>query len=91
MIEEISELRQRLSAGDERMARIEGELAQNTALTKRLADDTSDLVDAFKAAKGAFKVLDFLGKVAKPFLWIGSACLALYSGWVQVKSAWPFR
>lgn len=36
----------------------------------KVAKDTSDVVSAFKAASGAFVVLEWIAKVAKPILWI---------------------
>ena len=36
----------------------------------KVAKDTEDVVSAFKAASGAFMVLEWLAKVAKPILWI---------------------
>lgn len=35
-----------------------------------LATDTKDVVTAFNSAKGAFIVLDWIGKLAKPILWV---------------------
>ncbi len=50
-----------------------------------LKRDTSGMVEAFQAARGAFVVLEFIAKLAKPILFIGAlgaACLAL---WEQIK------
>lgn len=57
---------------------MEAELAANTAITKQVKEDTGELVDAFKAAKGAWAVLEFIGKAAKPVLWISSIFTAFY-------------
>lgn len=40
------------------------------AKVDKVAKDTEDVVSAFKAASGAFMVLEWLAKVAKPILWI---------------------
>lgn len=48
-----------------------------------LTQDTKDVVEAFHAAQGAFTVLDWLAKIAKPLLIIGgflAAVMAYYSG-----------
>lgn len=42
----------------------------------KVAKDTEDVVTAFKAASGAFAVLEWLAKVAKPLLWIGATVAA---------------
>ena len=39
-------------------------------------NNTKGLVVAFQAAQGAFTVLEFLGKLAKPILWV-SGLIAL--------------
>jgi hypothetical protein len=41
------------------------------AKVDKVATDTEDMVTAFQAAQGAFTVLDWVAKVAKPLLWIG--------------------
>ena len=42
----------------------------------KLTKDTEDVVSAFKAAAGAFMVLEWLAKIAKPLLWIGGCAAA---------------
>ena len=37
---------------------------------KKLEGGTADVVAAFEAARGAFKVFEFIGRLARPFLWI---------------------
>ncbi|EJE53777.1 hypothetical protein PMI14_01328 [Acidovorax sp. CF316] len=52
--------------------------------TQELGKSTADLVDFLQALKGMFKVLDWLGRMAKPIasiLALGSAALALYAAW----------
>lgn len=46
-----------------------------------LDQKTGQVVKAFDAAQGAFVVLEFMGKLAKPLLWIigvGSAIVVLW-------------
>lgn len=43
----------------------------------KVAVDTEAVVTAFKAASGAFMVLEWLAKLAKPLLWIGGTVAAL--------------
>jgi hypothetical protein len=54
----------------------------------KVAKDTEDVVAAFKAASGAFLVLEWLAKVAKPVLWIGgtiAAFLAMFHNYNAPK------
>lgn len=47
----------------------------------RLNESTAEVVSAFGAAKGAFQVLDWIAKIAKPILWIaglGTLIIAAY-------------
>jgi hypothetical protein len=47
-----------------------------------LDSKTEEVVKAFGAAKGAFLVLEFIGKLAKPILWVigvGSAVTVLWT------------
>jgi hypothetical protein len=54
----------------ERLLSVEGEV-------KTLATNTAAVVQAFDAAQGAFQFLEFLGKLAKPLMWIGGLFTAL--------------
>lgn len=44
----------------------------------KVAKDTEDVVAAFKAASGAFMVLEWLAKLAKPIMWI-SGCVVAFA------------
>ncbi len=76
----------RLDKGAQRMGRIESdvaavraELQDNTRTTNQLAASTADLVEFFEAMRGAFKVLNWIGKLAKPLgaiAALGAAVLA---------------
>lgn len=50
-----------------------------------VAKDTKDVVDAFHAAQGAFTVLDWLAKVAKPLLIVGGFLAAIATVWSNHK------
>lgn len=43
--------------------------------------NTSDLVGAINAAKGAVKVLNWIASIAQPVLWIGGLVLAAGAVW----------
>jgi hypothetical protein len=43
--------------------------------------NTSDLVGAINAAKGAVKVLNWIASIAQPVLWIGGLILAAGAVW----------
>jgi hypothetical protein len=51
----------------------------------RIDKNTEGVVAAFQAASGAFLVLETLGKLAKPILYIGAVCIAAGIYWQTVK------
>lgn len=50
----------------------------------KVAQDTKDVVNAFHAAQGAFLVLEWLAKAAKPILFIGGL-IAATMAWINHK------
>jgi hypothetical protein len=47
----------------------------------RIDKNTKDIVEAFAAVQGAFVVLGWIAKVAKPILWIASVLAAISLIW----------
>ena len=86
---EISAIHARLDAGDARMARIEKSLAANTAATARVEGNTAELLEWFASGKGAFKVLEGLGKLAKPLAAIVGLCVAIATAWTIFRTGAP--
>jgi hypothetical protein len=52
-------------------------LCKVEAKVDKVATDTEDMVSAFNAASGAFTVLEWLAKIAKPILWVGAGIATL--------------
>lgn len=74
----VHDIRQRLRDGAVRMKRIEAELAVVTTATESIKSDTSELLEVLEAMKGAFKVLDWLGRFARPVAAIVALAAALW-------------
>lgn len=84
-----------LLVGASRMTRIEAaaeqtrtDLETNTAMTKDVLDSLADVVEFFTAMKGAFKVLNWMGAVAKPVaavVGLATAIMVAYSAWSSTK------
>lgn len=51
-----------------------------------LLADLEKLIELFQAASGAFKVFEFIGRLAKPALAIGAFIGAAYTAWVKFRS-----
>ena len=80
---------ERLDDGDARMTRIENDLAENTAATQETAANTSELVSILNALKGAFKTLEFIGKLARPLGYIVSLGAAVAGVWAAFRHGSP--
>lgn len=80
----VHQINQRFNEGSERMAGIERALAAERRELQELKGQLSDLLDFFAAMKGAFKVLNWVGKAAKPvaaIVSLGAAVGAAYAAW----------
>lgn len=47
---------------------------------------TTEVVTAFNAAKGAFLVLEWIGKIAKPIIWVVGISAVLITAYEKFKS-----
>ena len=83
---DFSELSDRVGNLEEGFGTFKTELADNTAATKRIESNTSELVEAFANVKGAFKVLNWIGKFARPLGYIAGAIAAVVSLWTAFKA-----
>lgn len=53
----------------------------------RVETNTSEIVEAFSAAKGAFTVLGWVAKAAKPIIWFGGLIALMSTFWTGIKTA----
>lgn len=51
----------------------------------KLSESTTEVVSAFAAAKGAFLVLEWIAKVAKPILWVAGLGTLLVAAYERFK------
>ena len=51
----------------------------------KIETNTEGMVAAFHAAQGAFTVLEWLAKVAKPMLVVGVFLAAIATAWTNIK------
>jgi hypothetical protein len=64
------EVDRRFKDGSDTMKALRADLTENTTITKSLQEDTRELLDVLQSLKGAMKVLDMLGRLAKPLGYI---------------------
>jgi hypothetical protein len=60
-------------------------LKENTDDTKAIKADTAELLEAFRSFKGAMKVLEWIGKAAKPVGYIVGVCASIAAFWTAMK------
>ena len=81
----LQQVNKRFNQGSERMAAIERDLKVATQELHERNQQMAELLEFFTAMKGAFKVLNWVGKVAKPLaaiVMLGGSCVGL---WTAIK------
>ena len=92
-----------LSQGDTRMHNLADEitavkleqaefrhlLKENTDATNAIKADTVELLEAFRSFKGAMKVLEWIGKAAKPLGYVVGLGASVAAFWTAMKSGVP--
>ena len=92
-----------LSQGDTRMNNLADEitavkleqaefrhlLKENTDATNAIKADTAELLEAFRSFKGAMKVLEWIGKAAKPMGYVVGLGASVAAFWTAMKSGVP--
>lgn len=66
------EVDRRLDEGAATMSGLHSAIAENTAETKNIKADTRELVALLNSFKGAFRVLELIGKAARPLGYIAA-------------------
>lgn len=80
----IRDIQDKLKTGEARMDAQDIAIAENTEVTKQIKSDTAEIVDFAQSVKGALKVFDMIGKLAKPLTYIimlGTAVYGVVSAW----------
>lgn len=70
----------------ERVGHLEKGLAENTAATKRIETNTAEIIDMFGNFKGAMRVLEGIGKLARPVSYIAAVGASAAGIWAAVKT-----
>lgn len=47
--------------------------------------ETRNVVNAFQSVEGAFTVLNWIAKAAKPILWVGGLAVGIVAAWDRFK------
>ena len=60
--------------------------AENAETIKEIKTDTADMLEVFESWKGAMRVMEMLGKLAKPLGYIAALIAAVVGIWNAMKS-----
>lgn len=52
----------------------------------KIGNDTKDVVTAFNSAKGAFLVFEWIGKLAKPIIWLVGLSTIILAAYERLKN-----
>lgn len=52
----------------------------------KIGSDTKDVVTAFNSAKGAFLVLEWIGKLTKPIIWLVGISTIVITAYERIKN-----
>lgn len=80
---------ERLNRDAETMAKMQADLATNTEATVSIKSDTSEIVDFFGSMKGAFKVLNWIGNLARPIGAVIGMAAAAFAAWSAYRNGTP--
>ena len=61
-------------------------LAENTETIKEIKTDTADMLEVFESWKGAMRVMEIIGSLAKPLGYIAALIAAVVGIWNAMKS-----
>ena len=61
-------------------------LAENTETIKEIKTDTADMLEVFESWKGAMRVMEMIGKLAKPLGYIVGLGASIAAFWTAMKS-----
>lgn len=81
----VSAIAQRLIEGDQRMNNIEISVAATREDQQEMRQQMADMLEFFTAMQGAFKVLNWIGALARPVAAIVGLGVALTGAWTAVR------
>ena len=84
--ERMDEVIKRITAIEEEQNQARTLLAKNTLTIERVESNTKEMLDVFGSWKGAMRVLEMLGKLAKPVGYIATMVAAIMGMWVAFKA-----
>lgn len=78
-------LQEELHSVAARVSRVEALAKENKTQNETIIANTQEIINLVNAFKGAWIVLDGLGKLAKPVLWMLAVLAGFSAGWAWIK------
>lgn len=69
----------------DRMGKVETDLQENTATTKRIEAKLGKFIEFLDNLEGAMKVMDVIAKGAKPIAWVTGIAAAIAGWWAALR------
>ena len=85
----MNSLADEITAGKLEQAECRHLLKENTDAINAIKADTAELLKAFRSFKGAMKVLEWIGKAAKPLGYVVGLGASVAAFWAAMKSGVP--
>lgn len=79
----------RLDIGGKRMQALEDELQRNTEATERIEKSVRELLAWLEACRGAIRVLNAVGSLARPLAYVAGLATAVGSAWAAWRGITP--
>jgi hypothetical protein len=89
LMDKLFALTSRMEAFEQRLGALERNLSGNTDATARIEANTRALVEVFESWKGAMRVLEWVGKAARPLAYVASAAAAIVGLVYAIKGGTP--
>lgn len=85
----MNSLTDEITAAKLEQAEFRGLLKENTDATKGIKADTAELLEVFESFKAALRVLEWIGKAAKPLGYVVGLGASIAAFWTAMKSGVP--
>lgn len=84
---EVAILKSRIARLESTVKSLQATIEELQGSIQPLLKDLETLIGVMKAAAGAFKVLEFIGRIGKPITFIGSLIIAGYAAWQKFRGS----
>lgn len=84
---EVAILKSRIARLESTVKSLQATIEELQGSIQPLLKDLESLIVVMQAATGAFKVLEFIGKIGKPVAWFASLIVGGYTIWTKFRGS----